>query len=274
MIVTSKMMTRLNRQSSVYIPQSDGANSEFLKCSMIGTNLSRANLYQAKFSDTNLSMSSLKWAQLIQTNFSKSDLSYSKVYGSSVWNCKFEESKQHNIIINNIEEPIISIDNIEIAQFIYLLINNPAIRQIINTVTSKVVLILGRFTDDRLKVLQSIREELRKRNYVPVLFDFENAENRDLTETVSTLAHLSRFVIADLTDARSIPQELSQIVPHLPSVPIQPIILESSKPYAMFEHFERYPWVLDIRRYNSTLELNDRILSSIIDDSESLANNL
>jgi hypothetical protein len=86
--------------------------------------------------------------------------------------------------------------------------------------------------------------------YVPVLFDFEGPESRDVTETVSTLAHLSRFVVADLTEPRSVPQELATIVPHMPSVPILPIIAEGHRPYGMFEHFARYPWVRPILVYS------------------------
>src|SRR5262249_627555 len=82
--------------------------------------------------------------------------------------------------------------------------------------TSKVVLILGRFTPKRKIVLDAIRDELRKRSYLPLLFDFEKPFNRDITETVSTLAHMARFVIADITDAKSIPQELIRIVPIFP----------------------------------------------------------
>src|SRR5215471_12101124 len=131
-----------------------------------------------------------------------------------------------------------------VAQFIYLLLNNEEIRTVIDTITSKVVLILGRFTSDRKAVLDAIREELRRRNYLPVLFDFAKPTSRDLTETVSTLAHMARFILADLTDARSIPQELMRIVPDLPSVPVQPLLLTSDREYAMFEHFTNYPWVL------------------------------
>ena len=100
-------------------------------------------------------------------------------------------------------------------------------------------------------ILDAIQDELRKRDYLPVLFDFDKPTTRDITETVSILAHIARFVIADITDARSIPQELMQIVPALPSVPIQPLLLASQNEYGMFEHFKRFPWVLETFLYDS-----------------------
>jgi hypothetical protein len=75
-------------------------------------------------------------------------------------------------------------------------------------VAPKTVLILGRFTDERKAVLDGLREELRKRDYLPILFDFAVPATRDITETVSLLARMARFMIADLTDPSSIPKEL------------------------------------------------------------------
>lgn len=69
--------------------------------------------------------------------------------------------------------------------------------------------------------------------YLPILFDFDKPANRHLTETVSTLGHLSRFVIADLSEARSIPQEVERLVPRLPSVVFRPIIAADDEPWAM-----------------------------------------
>jgi hypothetical protein len=132
------------------------------------------------------------------------------------------------------------------------MLNNQKVRRVINTLTTKAVLILGRFTDDRKTVLDAIREELRRRDYLPIIFDFEQPGTRDLTETVSTLAHMARFIIPDITDPRSIPQELYAIAPHLRSVPIQPLLLASGSTYSMFADLTAYPWVLATHIYKSS----------------------
>lgn len=75
---------------------------------------------------------------------------------------------------------------------------------------------------------------------------------------------MARFVIADITDARSIPQELTKIVPSLPSVPVQPILLYGKPEYGMFEHFKRFPWVLDIYHYKNPFDLMKNLREKII----------
>ena len=43
----------------------------------------------------------------------------------SVWNIKVNDrTKQQNLIITRYNEPVITVDNIKVAQFIYLLLNN------------------------------------------------------------------------------------------------------------------------------------------------------
>jgi hypothetical protein len=136
------------------------------------------------------------------------------------------------------------------------------------------VLILGRFTPERKAVLDAIRDELRKRDYLPVLFDFEKPASRNLTETVSTLAHMARFVIADITDAKSIPQELMAIVPNMPSVPVQPLLLASQREYGMFEHFRNFPWVLEEVLYDDQETLLAELSQTVIAPAEAKAKEL
>src|SRR5262249_4780427 len=150
------------------------------------------------------------------------------------------------------------------AQFIYLMLNNQKIRNVIDTITSKIVLILGRFTNERKAVLDALRDELRERDYLPVLFDFDKPASRNTDETITLLARMARFVIADISDAKSVLHELRAIVPELPSVPVQPVIIASQEEPGMFDFFRRYPWFLPVHHYETPEqllgELNDRVI--------------
>ncbi|MET0647109.1 MAG: pentapeptide repeat-containing protein [Pyrinomonadaceae bacterium] len=228
--------------------------------SLIGANLGEAdltgaNLNEANLSGANLSKAELGMAVLVGTNLHGATLVGCSIHGVSVWRVDLGEAEQRDLVVSGFGEPTVTVDNLEVAQFIYLLLNNQKIRDVIDTITSKAVLILGRFTEERKAVLDAVREELRRRDYLPIQFDFDKPSSRNLTETVSTLAHISRFIIADITDAKSIPQELQRIVPDLPSLPVQPLILSSQYEYAMFKDFKDYPWVLPPYRYQSTEDL-------------------
>ena len=161
-------------------------------------------------------------------------------------------------------------DNLEVAQFMYLLLHNPKIRDIIDTIGKKAVLILGRFTKERKTILDALRDELRKKHYIPILFDFERPTTKDLTETIVTLAHLSRFIIADISNPSSIPKELEAIVPTL-AVPVKPILASGSRSYTMFVDNWKYDWVLETYRYNSHDSLIDNLLNEVIRPAESKA---
>ena len=213
--------------------------SDLTGASFIGADLTRANLQGAN----------LRYARIIESTVDNANFSSCRVYGMSAWDVSSSGAIESDLIITPADEPTITVDSLEVAQFVYLLLSSARIRQTIDTITAKVVLILGRFTPERLSILQRIREALRNRDYLPMLFDFAGPTSRDLTETVSTLAHLARFVIVDLTGAQSIPQELMAIIPNLPSVPVQPLLAAGQAEYGMFEHFRRYPWVLEVVTY-------------------------
>jgi hypothetical protein len=129
------------------------------------------------------------------------------------------------------------------------------------------VLILGRFTPERKAVLDALREELREHGYLPILFDFDVPANRDITETVSLLARMARFIVADLTEPSSIPKELEAIVPHL-AMPVQPLLEGSTRPYAMFKDYWKYDWVLPVYRYEGLEALLTMLTEKIIHPAE------
>jgi len=223
----------------------------------------------ANLEGANLSDADLNETQLIETDFRQANLTGSSIYGISARDVKVDSgTQQQNLIITPSGEPVIMVDNIKVAQFIYLLVTNEEVRDVIDTITSKAVLILGRFSPERKVILDRLREELRARHYVPILFDFEQAKSRDTVETIRILAGMAKFVIADLTDAKSVLQELQAIVPNLPSVVVRFIMMKSEREPGMLDHIRRFPWVIDGAFEYETVEevigsINDSILNPV-----------
>jgi hypothetical protein len=159
----------------------------------------------------------------------------------------------------------IVVDDLRVAQFIYLLLHNENIRYVIDTITSKAVLILGRFTEERKVVLDAIADELRNNNFVPILFDFERSASRDFTETIKTLASLCLFVIVDITNPKSAPLELQAIVPDY-QIPFIPIIQEGEEPFSMFNDlWTKYNWMLKPVNYPSHHILRQIFQRAVLD---------
>jgi hypothetical protein len=262
----------------------DLADADLERAILRGSTLSRANLARANLRRADLRAVSLRRARLDQadltgavlrhTSFAETSVAGTvfngcEIYGIAAWNLRGVPKSQSSLIIRATpSEPAVRVDDLEVAQFVYLLLNNDKIKRVVDTVGRRAVLILGRFSAQRKAVLDALKDALRRQEYLPILFDFEKPERRDLTETVTTLARMSRFIIADITDPRSIPQELSHIVPELPSVPVAPLILASERPYAMFEHFKRYAWVLPVVRYKDTADLLRKLPKAVIDKAE------
>lgn len=230
-----------------------------------------ADLTEADLAQANLSGANLSGATLVDTNFEGADLSGCSVYGISAWNVKLGGAVQSNLVITRPNESPVEVDNLEVAQFIYLLLHNEKIRDVIDTIGKKAVLILGRFTAERKAVLDAIREALRHQGYLPILFDFDKPGARDTHETIVTLASMARFIIADITDPKSIPQELGSIVPTLPSVPVQPVLQTGCEPWGMYDHIRRYPWVLPVVCYENERALIAALRPRVIEPAEQKA---
>jgi Pentapeptide repeats (8 copies) len=234
-----------------------------------GADLEGANLYGADLSDADLTSADLTGVSLVETDLENADLTGCRIYGISAWEIKLQNTKQTNLVITRRNEPAITVDNLELAQFIYLLLKYEKLRDVLNTVTQRGVLLLGRFGDGGLELLQAIAAKLREFNYLPIIFDFDRPENRDYTETVKTLVGLSRFVIVELSGP-SVPQELYATVPHF-KIPFVPIMRKGSRSYAMFTDLLAYPWVLSPVEFENPENLLDFIPAKIIEPAEDQA---
>ena len=234
-----------------------------------------AHLIETDMRDADLKGALLQGATMLKTDLRGADLSGARVFGVSVWAISLDSrTKQSDLIITSLAEPTITADNIEVAQFLYLLLNNQKLRDVIDAVTTKVVLILGRFTPERKPLLDAMRTALRGRNYLPVLCDFDKPRGQTTLEAISTLAHLARFVIADLTDAKSVLQELQHIVPSRPMLAVQPLLLSSQQEPGMFDILHHYPWVLPTVVYESSADLLTALDQRVVHPVETKASGL
>ncbi len=240
---------------------SDFSDASFVEASLMTTTMTGSRLIRADLRNCNMAGLNLTHADLSGAN-----ISGSRVFGVAAWGIEAKDLIQQDLIISNEGDPLVlTIDDIEIAQFIYLLSQSEKLGRVIDKITSKVVLILGRFTEERKAILDAIKDTLRQKDYIAVVFDFDKPESRTLTETVKLLARMSRFIVADITDPKCIPHELAAVVPDGNSVPIQPIQVIGTEPYSMFNDWKKIPWMLETIEYDSLEDATKRVVPLIID---------
>ncbi len=121
-------------------------------------------------------------------------------------------------------------------------------------------------THTRKGVLDAIRRKARALNLLPVVFDFAGPTSRGLTETVSTLAHLARFVISEALVASFSAARAPVFNPDF-FVPVLPIIRAGEQPYAMFEDLpaKEYFWVLPPMEYANAADAAARAFPLLLD---------
>lgn len=243
--------------------------ADLLEANLTGADLTNANLGGAWLRKVNFSKAILQGTSLINSqlgnaNFHDAIISDCLVHGISAWGLQnLDTAQQSNLIVTRNDEPQITVGDLEVAQFVYMLLNNSKIRNIIDTITSKVVLILGRFQN--MQRLQSISEEFQKRDYVPVIFNFEKPVSHTFIETVSTLAHMAKFVVADVTDPKIVLQELPHIVSSV-AVPVLPLLEKGSKePITLSDLRVNHLSLLDTCRYEDIDDLIQSFDEKVID---------
>jgi hypothetical protein len=144
--------------------------------------------------------------------------------------------------------------------------------ELMSELTKHRVMILGRFSKRRLAVLKAVQAKLAEHpnRYEPELFTYERPESRDLIESVMGFAALSRFVVADLTEPRSIQAELQAIIPNYQSLPVVPILAAGAKEFSLFAALARRPNVVPTVHYRGIDDLRSKIDREIVPRAEEM----
>jgi uncharacterized protein YjbI with pentapeptide repeats len=158
---------RLTNATGCLLANADlrGANLE--QASLNRADLSGAILDGADLTGASLYLCDLSLARLIETIVTHCILDSVTVYGISAWGLIGEPASQKNLRISSPGEAWLSADRIDVAQFLYLLVRNSKLRDVISVLCSKSVLILGRFSEPRKEVLNALADRVRARDMLP-----------------------------------------------------------------------------------------------------------
>ena len=247
-------------------------SSKYRNAKLIGANFHNANLQDCDMRGGDLTRAFLVGARMSGAKLQGATLRGCHIYGLSAWDVAVDATTiQADLVasrpqLQEAEASIIRVDDIEIAHFINLIMKHERIRKVISASICKCVLLLGRFRDDRRPVLDALADCVRAHGLIPMIFDFPRPEERDLVETVTILASLSSFIIADITCPRSVPQEAQAIVPNF-MVPFVPILQSGEEPFPTFKSLElrRKLWVLPRVDYDSVETLRETFEALILE---------
>lgn len=250
-------------ESFLYKANLEEANltgAQLCNADLRGANLNGANLSEADFGIADLSAADLRGAnlcgaklmgtRLVASNFQMANLTGCRIHGVFTWNVKLQDARQFDIVVTPPGEPLVTVDGLEAAQSVHLLLHNKQLRDMLNPAASKFALIVGNFASERKSILNGMRNILRSSNCTPISLDFEKSVSHDIKDSLSALAPMARFIVTDFTNAGSIAQELGRIVSGLRTVPVIPL-LSSEIERETFDHINKYPWLTAIHRYTN-----------------------
>lgn len=228
-----------------FLRYADFRGSDLREADLRGADLTEADLSYTDLRGANLSSAQLVESKLVGSNLLRSDITGCIVYGVSAWDVNIgKTTKMRDLIINKSNQPLMTIDDLEIAQFIYTVLNNKKIKNVIDTMRTKAVLILSSFDVKSKKVMEYLKDNIREHGYIPLIFDFSQPKSQNLMETVRTMALLSNFVIVDISIQAGQLIELKDLVPNT-IIPFVTIAKKGSRTTAMLSHLSNYFWYRD-----------------------------
>lgn len=220
------------------------------------------------------------YASLIKSTFKECTLECLDIYGANIWDIDIDENTTQKDIripyrqFKGKDSEILSIDDIQVGNIIYLLLDNSNYTRLLNQSKKKSVLLLGRFGDPLKEHLNELTKEVRNNGFSPIVFDFQAPNTLDLIEAIVLLSLLSKFIIVDLTEARSVPAELHAILSTL-TIPVVPIIKRHSEVFSTYTFTNKYSCVLPILIFDDIKDLSGSIFAKeIIEPADNLYNKI
>lgn len=247
--------------------KADLTGADFTGADLRGANFQEAVLEETCLRGADATAANLCFATLLRTDLEGARLDNCAVYGTSLWEVRSDGSSQRDLDVMPAQQPVLSVDSLQTAQMVGLLLHHEAVRDEVFAITLNTALVIGRFPPERQPILAAIKEALRRSGYSPLVLDFHLPGTDDKNEIVKTLGRMSRFAVADLTGDKRIAETLDAVVHFLPSLPIQPIA-QAGAEAAAGGHYPKYRWVLPFWRFRDADDLAARFGPDVVAPAE------
>ena len=121
--------------------------------------------------------------------------------------------------------------------------------------------------------ISKLKKAVRNGNLSPIVMDFDCPTTLDLIEAIILLSFLSKFIIVDLTNPKSVPAELQAILSTL-MIPVVPIIRQNRKPHSSFSFASKFKWVLPILEYEKIEDIEQAFEEAILGPATKMYNEI
>lgn len=257
--------------SQANLRDADLSHAELNDAWLNDANLVQATLFHCKLVNAKLMNAQLAGAVLIGTNLERANLTGCEVQGMFAWGLKLKEAIQRDIQVKLPVRQKITVDQLEIAQLLHLRLSSKNNLFGVETISPRLVLVLGEYRKENWSTFSTIRAQLRTHGYVPLRLEHSELGAAEI-ETIATLASLSRFVLFEISDIETWADRLPALLPHL-TYPIIPIWQASSNAGRKQKLLKTSPNLFfRASSYSNIDELASLLAERIFPEAESLLN--
>jgi uncharacterized protein YjbI with pentapeptide repeats len=201
------------------------------KCNFSGarigsTTLDHVDLTDARLTRADLRGATLNFVTMVRTHVEDATFRGCSITGLTAYDLRGVPRDESQLLVTGAQGLKAQVDFLEAAQFISLL-RSERLGVALDRIEPKLVLILGRFKPERKRVLEELRDAMTATGWVALVFDFPAPKG--ITPTFKVMAAVCGWVIADVTDASEVRNEIAHIAREHPSVPIRPILQDRRK---------------------------------------------
>lgn len=214
--------------------------ADLSSANLTGAHLMGANFHDANLAKANLTNANLTAASLVGAKVGDALLSNCSVYGVSAFNLDGIPKVQSNLIITPLGESPIAVSELETAQLVYLLVSGSRVSRILESVQSKLVLVVGNFRSEREGVLTAIQKALTQQGLVAIVAHFAPPITRVTSERILKLVKFARLILVDLTESNQLQRFVSESWADIRKAPVQQLIQDG-----WFQQHPRAPIDID-----------------------------